>query len=68
MGVTSPVAGNSIDRSTALVMTKFDKPSKSQSVTEDTVWVVNLFWCVNCMSTKQWVDLESTSAHMFSKL
>ena len=31
MGVTSLVAGNSMDRSTAWVMTKFDKPSKSQS-------------------------------------
>ena len=68
MGVTSPVAGNSMDRSTAWVMTKFDEPSKSQSVTRDMVWVVNLFWCANCMSSKQWVDPESTSARIFSKL
>ena len=62
MGVTSPVAGNSMDRSTAWVMTTFDEPSKSQSVIRDMVQVVNLFWCANCKSTKQWMDLESMSA------
>ena len=57
-----------MDRSTAWVMTKFDQPSKSWSVTRDMVQVVSLFLSVNCKSTKKWVDLESTSAHMFSKL
>ena len=68
MEMTSPVAGNSMDRSTAWVIAKFDKPSKSWSVTRGMVWVVNLFWRANCMSTKQWVDPEPTSAHVFSKL
>ena len=69
MRVTSLVAGNSMDRSTAWVMTKFDEPSKSRSVTRDMdmVQVVSLFLSANCKSTKQWVDPESTSVHMFSK-